>query len=310
MTKKPSINYAFGYIRVSTDDQLQALDAQVYAIQEYFQKEVGPKNPGVQWAKIVEDPGRSAFRIPFLKRPGGLALYNALKPGDHVIFAYFDRAFRNFRDAAFTYDLLVERGITCHFMDAPISGINDPHLQKLIISILAWVAEYESLTRSKRIKQGIESSKRRGTYFHFPRHKFWEKSNKNKEKIDDYRLHVLWEFMRLRKLGLSIYSATRLLIGEMSLRDGSAKPILADEYHHMGYKYSLNSLTGLYYRYLRQPALQEAVAQSMQRQQGPMFRARFNRKLITCKDKQRFDMDELRSKYQEVQDASVVTTDE
>ena len=76
-----------GYCRASTRKQVDSPDVQRGKIQDYaaFHK------LGVVSCFI--DPAKSG-KVPWEEREGGRALFAQLRPGDHVIIAKLDRAFR------------------------------------------------------------------------------------------------------------------------------------------------------------------------------------------------------------------------
>ena len=69
------------------------------------------------------------------------------QPGDHVVFARMDRAFRNLRDLLTVLDEYEKREIVVHFVDQrlDLSTANG----KLVASILAAIAQWESDRKSE-----------------------------------------------------------------------------------------------------------------------------------------------------------------
>lgn len=94
------------------------------------------------------DEAVSAFKNPFSKRPAGGALDRILGEGDHVIFAYLDRAFRGFRDCAVMLDAWEKRGVTVHFL-VPHVDTSTPFGQAMI-QIAAVFAQMDSALKSER----------------------------------------------------------------------------------------------------------------------------------------------------------------
>jgi len=74
-----------------------------------------PELGDITWYR---EPGAvSAYKIELRDRPMGKQLCRDLRPGDHLIFAYFHRAFRNPADAYNTLLKWERNGITAHFVD-------------------------------------------------------------------------------------------------------------------------------------------------------------------------------------------------
>ena len=97
---KPRAPLAFGYRRCSHQDSADTrlgLDTQTRAVKAWYQV-VNAEHPGVEWGQFFEDAAVSAHKRRFFDRPEGSKLNAQLRKGDHVIFAKFDRAFRNLRD--------------------------------------------------------------------------------------------------------------------------------------------------------------------------------------------------------------------
>ena len=97
---EPRAPLAFSYRRCSHQDSADTrlgLDTQTRAVEAWYQV-VNAEHPGVGWSEFFEDAAVSAHKRRFFDRPEGSKLNSRLRKGDHVIFAKFDRAFRNLRD--------------------------------------------------------------------------------------------------------------------------------------------------------------------------------------------------------------------
>ena len=122
------------YRRISPGDSKHGLDAQVPAVEAYFNL-LKANEPELNWGEWFADNHESAFKKQFLERPEGRRLHTALRPGDHIIFAKFDRAFRQARDAHNMLAMWQERGIHIHFADLRVDT-NTAH-GRLFLSLLA-----------------------------------------------------------------------------------------------------------------------------------------------------------------------------
>lgn len=124
----------FGYRRISPGDSKHGLDAQIPAVEAYFNL-LKADEPNLTWGEWFADNHESAFKKRFLERPEGRRLHTTLRRGDHIIFAKFDRAFRQARDAHNMLAMWQERGIHIHFADLRVDT-NTAH-GRLFLSLLA-----------------------------------------------------------------------------------------------------------------------------------------------------------------------------
>lgn len=142
---------AYGYIRVSTDDQKEngkSLDAQRELIERWFHYQLAGK--GYEWGGIVEEEPVTASR-PLCERPRGKLLNAALERGDYVIFAKLDRGFRDTRDLLATNDAWLGRGVYFRFLDLDVDSRTAAG--KLILTVMGAVAEFERGRMIERLKQ-------------------------------------------------------------------------------------------------------------------------------------------------------------
>lgn len=149
-----------GYIRCSTADQAKddrsSLQTQTDVI-EGFARIRGADKYGVQ---IYTDAGVSGA-VKLAKREGGADLLASMKPGDTVIASKLDRMFRSASDAIDMFDLFRERGVDLVLFDIshePVSG----GVGKLIMTILAAVADMERVRIKERTADGRRAKKARG----------------------------------------------------------------------------------------------------------------------------------------------------
>ena len=151
---------ASGYCRVSTVGQFDSglsINEQRDKIKKFC--EAQGFDLGRNDARLGEEPA-SAYKMDFIDRPLGKALHANLVAGDHIVIAKLDRAFRNLRDTVVTVNAWVDRGIIVHILDLPLSG--QPIFDKLMLSLLAWVAEFESFRKSERMLDVNRAARRLG----------------------------------------------------------------------------------------------------------------------------------------------------
>ena len=141
-----------GYTRVSTasqDAQLQ-LDALV--------------DSGVQKRDVFSDV-TSGSRAA-IERPGMKRLLDYVEPGDTVVVWRIDRLGRSLIDVLNTVNLLRDKGVKIRSLS---DGI-DPETTsgRLMLGMLATLAEYERELITERVNAGIAAAKQNGTRFGRP----------------------------------------------------------------------------------------------------------------------------------------------
>ncbi|USX45726.1 recombinase family protein [Dietzia kunjamensis] len=141
-----------GYTRVSTasqDAQLQ-LDALV--------------DSGVQKRDVFSDV-TSGSRTA-IERPGMKRLMDYIEPGDTVVVWRIDRLGRSLIDVLNTVNLLRDKGVKIRSLS---DGI-DPETTsgRLMLGMLATLAEYERELITERVNAGIAAAKQSGTRFGRP----------------------------------------------------------------------------------------------------------------------------------------------
>lgn len=141
-----------GYTRVSTasqDAQLQ-LDALV--------------DSGVQKRDVFADV-TSGSRAA-IERPGMKRLMDYVEPGDTVVVWRIDRLGRSLIDVLNTVNLLRDKGVKIRSL---LDGI-DPETTsgRLMLGMLATLAEYERELITERVNAGIAAAKQSGTRFGRP----------------------------------------------------------------------------------------------------------------------------------------------
>lgn len=107
--------------------------------------------------------------IPFKKREKGKELLKEIEKGaiTYISVHSIDRLGRNLFDILSTLEILNEKGIILKVDNLGIESLvnNKPnHAFKLIISVMANIAEMERETLRERQKEGIALAKAKGTY--------------------------------------------------------------------------------------------------------------------------------------------------
>jgi DNA invertase Pin-like site-specific DNA recombinase len=141
----------FGYCRVSTAEQANgglSLDQQKQQIAGYGMMK------GWQVAEFFIEAGVFGS-VPLADRPEGQRLLAALQPGDVVVAAKLDRAFRSAADALETLEELKKDKIGLHLIDLG-GDVCGNGISKLVFTILSAVAENER----DRIRERVRDAKR------------------------------------------------------------------------------------------------------------------------------------------------------
>ena len=149
-----------GYARVSSTDQAKddrsSLQVQTDVI-EGFARIRGADKYGVQ---IFTDAGVSgATKLAI--RPAGADLLATMKPGDTVIASKLDRMFRSASDAIDMFEVFKARGVDLVLFDISNEPVSSG-VGKLIMTILAAVADMERIRIKERTAEGRKAAKAKG----------------------------------------------------------------------------------------------------------------------------------------------------
>lgn len=139
-----------GYARVSTTDQ--SLDIQRAALM----------GAGVQEEHLFEEKvsGKMAENRPQLQ-----ACMNFARNGDTILVTRLDRFARSARDLHNLIATLDSKGVGFRCLDqSMIDTTSSSPTNRLVISILASVSEFEVALRAERQREGILAAQARGAY--------------------------------------------------------------------------------------------------------------------------------------------------
>jgi DNA invertase Pin-like site-specific DNA recombinase len=156
---------AFGYGRVSTDDQYNTgpsvCDQKVRAERYY---EMFLKDTGVVWGGFRDDgKGTSASKVPFFERPAGSKIMQELRPGDHIVFDKIDRMWRRVIDFCNVSEWFSQHNITMHIvnMGGGMSFNTGSAQGRSFLVMMANFAEMESEMKADRIRDAMAEKKKR-----------------------------------------------------------------------------------------------------------------------------------------------------
>jgi DNA invertase Pin-like site-specific DNA recombinase len=168
----PTDARVFGYGRASTKKQEASPETQKTLMKDY--------------ARYHNLPGDITFfldqatsgKIPWEDREAGGQMFKYLRPGDHVVIAKLDRAFRSLKDCVVVLDRFEKMGIKVHIVNLMGGALDlSSPMGKFMIHVLAAFAELERAFISERTKDGLRASKKKGVrHCHYPGYGFkWEK---------------------------------------------------------------------------------------------------------------------------------------
>jgi putative DNA-invertase from lambdoid prophage Rac len=188
----------YGYARVSTEKQADegvSLDEQIRRIEGRALEQ------GWLIAETFIERGISGA-VPLGDRPEGAQLVAALQPGDVVIAAKLDRMFRSAWDALNVIRDFQRRRISLWLLDLG-GDVSGDGIAKLVLTILAAIAEFERERIGERIRDAKRHQRRTGQYLGGDRPFGWRIGEDGVlvEKEDEQR--ALAEMQALRSQGMS-----------------------------------------------------------------------------------------------------------
>ena len=221
---------AWGYVRVSTDDQLRS----TLGVRGYIDRIVTychlkgfdlgkPCRVNVDgvtfdsYERIVIE-SESASKTKFLHRKGVKAILEAREAGDILVVAKVDRAFRNMRDAFRTTDKLREMKVPLHFIDlmgADVDFQEGSLVGDILLFAFSLSAQMEATMNSERLKAANRESRLSRGFgcVHTPPigFKFVGEGEKRRIKPDPEQLALLRQIAAWRKEGYGRFRITKLL---------------------------------------------------------------------------------------------------
>ncbi len=150
---------AYAYTRAST--QMQVEDGETLGVQDRMIAGYAMmKSLAVE--RTFEERAVSGGK-PFATRPAASELLDVLEPGDTVICAKLNRAFRDLEDAIETLRMFRARGVDFHLLDLG-GSVTEPGIAELTFSIMAAVAQFERYRIRERISDDRADKAARGIY--------------------------------------------------------------------------------------------------------------------------------------------------
>ena len=212
---------AYIYTRVSTTEQDLSPDFQRQVCMHYY--ETSMKSRGFDLGPVYEDRGQSAYHIPWSERTAGRELFKVIKPGDCILVAKQDRAWRTVRDRENCLFLFRQLNINIVILDSQIDTTTAAG--KFAAGIVALQAEWESTVRSERMRAAAVIRRQRKTPGIRNPPPGWKYDKRLEELVPDEREQKLleliykWRATRVR----SIEATCRWLTEEGIRRASGAK---------------------------------------------------------------------------------------
>lgn len=164
----------YGYGRHSTDKQGLTEEAQKQKVEAYIAAHL-PEQKYMGW---VYDSATSGARALF-ERPNGRKLLALLQPGDHVVWAKLDRAFRSVIDGASTLAMLATRNVYVHSLDLGLD--TSTAVGRCICTVMLAFAELERSYASQRTREALRVKRDAGKPWNGKPPVGWRKVGKKKD---------------------------------------------------------------------------------------------------------------------------------
>ena len=180
------------YIRVSTKEQDE--EVQRRGLEEFA------RSRGIEVVKWYVDKGESGVKL-FRDRPSASQLLtelDVLKPDCMIVWA-IDRLGRGMLDTVSTILMLEQRGVRVISKREEFLQMLDTNIRKLILSIFAWVAEFER----QRIRERQEEAWRQGKQKGRPAKVSLEVVKQYLKRYPNLSLKDIWKIMKIDGYSIS-----------------------------------------------------------------------------------------------------------
>lgn len=147
--------YCYG--RASTDKQAVTEDAQRSACEDYVDRSLKPQ--GFTYGGWMYDAATSGSTQMF-EREQGRNLWALVQPGDRIVWAKLDRAFRSTYDFVSTMQLLQAKGVSFTSLDIGLDS--GTPIGRCVFTIMAAFAELEREFIRERTRNGLRAKRRDG----------------------------------------------------------------------------------------------------------------------------------------------------
>jgi len=141
---------AYGYVRASTDRQTLTIAAQKRRIEDAVRGRELMRDWPYGWGGWFEDASISAS-IDWFERPEGQNIVRTVKPGDVIVVANFDRAFRSVKNLCETLATLQEMNVSLWLLDMQVD--TGTAMGRAFAQMFAVLKEYELREISRRTRE-------------------------------------------------------------------------------------------------------------------------------------------------------------
>ena len=145
----------WGYGRHSTNKQGLTEQAQRQRVESYISSSLGHLTYG-GWVYDTAVSGKK----PLFERPEGRNLLALAQPGDHLVWAKLDRAFRSVVDGASTLSMLAHKGVFVHSLDLGLD--TSTAVGRCVCTVMLAFAELEREYASERTQEAMSAKRRAG----------------------------------------------------------------------------------------------------------------------------------------------------
>jgi putative DNA-invertase from lambdoid prophage Rac len=175
------------------------------------------------------------------QRPAAAKMLEKLEPGDHLIVAKLDRFFRSARDALNTVGELADKGINLHIIDVGGLVTGSEPIPKLILSILAALAEMELSRIKERIAEGKARGRAENKYMGGKPPYGWRPGADGILEHDPDQQLMLAELIRMHRDGRTVKKGCKKIAMELYDRHGITinKNTVNEQLHLLRKKYGV-----------------------------------------------------------------------
>lgn len=194
------MNTIFGYGRHSTSKQGVTEDVQRQHIDRYCDTFLMPKGNLVMGQPFWFYDKATSGTKPLTEREQGLRLWVTAQPGDHIVIAKLDRAFRSVIDGVNTIQLFKQKGIHLHILDVHIDTSSP--IGEFILTVMLAFAQLQQRYIADRTREVMAHKKANGEAcgkaggsvpvgwkMFGKKKKFWAECHEERERVEQ-----MWEW--------------------------------------------------------------------------------------------------------------------
>ena len=154
------MSHIYGYGRHSTAKQGVTEDVQRLSIDRYCDTFLIPKGDLTVGQPFWFYDKATSGTKPLTEREQGLRLWVTAQPGDHIVIAKLDRAFRSVIDGVKTIQMFKQKGVHLHILDVHIDTSSP--IGEFILTVMLAFAQLQQRYISERTKEIMAHKKANG----------------------------------------------------------------------------------------------------------------------------------------------------